>query len=135
MYRIALNEARIGMVLAESIISDDGKNLLLNAGQVLNQDIILKLQARNILFISVDDIHSLQINPIDQMSVTLKRSFYHVISKYSSMQQVGNKRDDIPQIVKKMYQVIESICNARIILDYCLQMQMVKEGNLYEKSH
>ena len=47
MYRIALKEARVGMVLAESIMSEDGKSLLLKAGQVLNLGMLHKLEERN----------------------------------------------------------------------------------------
>lgn len=133
MYQVALIEARVGMVLAEPVISEDGK-LLLKAGQVLNQSMIRKLEERHVQLITVDDIYSLQINPIDQMQITLKKSYDYVISKYSSKQQVGNKRNDIPQIVKWMNTVIENICKDEKILDYCLQMRMVKERNLYEKA-
>lgn len=134
MYRIALVEARAGMVLAESVMSEDGKSLLLKAGQVLNSGMIHKLEERNVALISVSDIYSLQINPIDQMQVALKRSYYAAIDKYSSIQIVGNKNDNIPKIVKRMYGIIDHICKNEIILDYCLQMRMVKERNLSEKA-
>lgn len=134
MYRIALKEARVGMVLAESIMSEDGKSLLLKAGQVLNLGMLHKLEERNIAVISVSDINSLQINPIDQMQIVLKRVYLATIDKYSSMQIAGNKNDGIPQIVKRMYWLIEHICKNEVILDYCLQMRMVREKNLFEKA-
>ena len=134
MYRVALREARVGMVLAEPVMSDDGQQLLLKAGQVLNRINIQKLYDRNIMFISVADIYSLQINPIDQMQVVLEEAYHAAISKYSSPQQVGNKRDDIPRIVKKMNEVITHIGKDEMILTYCLQMRMVKERNLFQKA-
>lgn len=134
MYQVALQEARIGMVLAQPVISKDGQKLLLKEGQVLNHTVLRKLTEWNIPSISVADIYSLQINPIDQMQITLKESYRAAISKYSSLQQVGNKRNDIPQIVKKMYEIIELICMNEVILNYCLQMRMVKERNLYQKA-
>lgn len=134
MYQVALKEARAGMVLAESVVSEDGSTLLLKAGQVLNMGMIRKLEERNIALITVSDIYSLQINPMDQMQIALKRSYYAAISKYSSMQIVGNKNDNIPKIVKRMYIIIDYICKNEVILDYCLQMRMVKEKNLYEKA-
>ena len=134
MYKVALKEARTGMVLAESVMSEDGKKMLLKAGQVLNSGIIHKLEERNIALISVSDIYSLQINPIDQMQIALKRSYYATIDKYSSMQIAGNKNDNIPKIVKRMYGIIEYICKNDTILNYCLQMRMVKEKNLYQKA-
>lgn len=133
MYRVALREARVGMVLAEPVKAEDGQ-LLLKAGQVLNLSMIRKLEEREIQLISVDDIYSLQINPIDQMQIALKRSYDAAIDKYSSLQIVGNKNDNIPKIVKKMHTVIEHICKNEAILDYCLQMRMVKEKDLYEKA-
>lgn len=134
MYRIAIQEAKIGMVLAEAVVDTQTQKLLLNAGQVLNHNIITKLEEWNIALISVADIYSLQIHPIDKMQVTLKESFHATISKYASMQIAGNKRDDIPKIVKKMHVIIEKISREEVILNYCLEMRMVREKNLYEKS-
>ena len=84
--------------------------------------------------ISVADLHSLQINPIDKMQVTLRDSYSDAIALYSSRQIAGNKRDDIPQIVKKMERIIDNICKVEKILNYCLEMRMVRERNLYEKA-
>lgn len=134
MYRVTLGEARVGMVLAEPIMSEDGQHLLLKAGQVLNRTIIQKLIEWEVVLISVADIYSLQIDPIDQMQVVLEESYRAAISKYSSPQLVGNKRDDIPVIVKKMYEVIGHIIKEEMVLSYCLQMRMVKERNLYQKA-
>ena len=133
MYQVSLQEARIGMVLAAPVMSEDGQQLLLKVGQVLNRAMIQKLVAWNVTQIFVADIHSLQINPIDQMQVVLEEAYRHSISKYSSPQLVGNKHDAIPQIVKKMYEVIEQICKDEMTLNYCLQMRMVKERNLFQK--
>ena len=72
MYKIALSEARVGMVLAETVMSADGKQMLLNSGQVLNRAMIQKLEERNVQLIVVADIYSLQINPIDQMQIVLE---------------------------------------------------------------
>ncbi len=134
MYRVALKEARVGMVLAEPVMTEGGEQLLLKAGQVLNRTMIHKLADRNIQLISVADIYSLQINPIDQMQVVLEKSYRNALSKYASPQIVGNKRDDIPQIVKKIYGVMEEITKDEMVLNYCLQMRMVKEKNLYQKA-
>ena len=134
MYRIAIQEAKIGMVLAEAVVDVETQKLLLSAGQVLNRNIISKLEERGIALISVADIYSLQINPIDKMQETLRDSYHATISKYASTQIAGNKRDDIPQIVKKMHILIEKICRDDVILNYCLEMRMVREKNLYEKS-
>lgn len=134
MYKIALSEARVGMVLAETVMSADGKQMLLKTGQVLNQAMIHKLEERDIQIITVADIYSLQINPIDQMQITLKKTYMETLAKYSSPQQVGNKRDDIPKIVKAMVEIIGDICKSEMILDYCLQMRMVTEKNLYLKA-
>ncbi len=134
MFRIALQEAKMGMVLAEPVVDKDTQKLLLKAGQVLNQNIINKLSERGILVISVAEIYSLQINPIDKMQITLKESYDAALNQYSSMQVAGNKRDDIPKIVKVMHSIIDKICKDEIILNYCLEMRMVREKNLYEKS-
>ncbi len=134
MYKIALSEARVGMVLADSVMSADGRQLLLNSGQVLNRVMIQKLVERDVRIITVADIFSLQINPIDQMHEVLQNSYMATLDKYSSPQQVGNKRDDIPLIVKNMRDIISEICKSEIILDYCLQMRMIREKNLYQKA-
>ncbi|MBE5883596.1 MAG: HD domain-containing protein [Lachnospiraceae bacterium] len=134
MYQVALREARVGMVLAEPVVTEDGHQLLLKDGQVLNRAMIQKLVERNIARISVADIYSLQISPIDQMQILLEEAYHSSISKYSSPQVVGNKRDDIPQIVKKMYGIIAHIIKDEMILNYCLEMRMVKERNLFQKA-
>ena len=134
MYKIALSEARVGMVLAETVMSADGKQMLLNSGQVLNRAMIQKLEERNVQLIVVADIYSLQINPIDQMHDTLMKTYMATIDKYSSPQQVGNKRDDIPKIVKNMCDIITEICKSEMILDYCIQMRMITEKNLFQKA-
>ena len=115
MYKIALSEARVGMVLAETVMSADGKQMLLNSGQVLNRATIQKLEERNVQLIVVADIYSLQINPIDQMHDTLMKTYMATIDKYSSPQQVGNKRDDIPKIVKNMCEIITEISKSERI--------------------
>ncbi len=134
MYRIAIQEAKIGMVLAEPVIDLGGKKLLVKEGQVLNQNIIKKLEEWEVQLISVADIYSLQIHPIDKMQVTLRDAYTAVISQYASMQLAGNKRDDIPAIVKKMDGIIENICANTKILNYCLEMRMVRERNLFDKA-
>lgn len=134
MYRVALSEARVGMVLAEAVMSEDGQHLLLKEGQVLNRVVIQKLIDWEVALISVADIYSLQINPVDQMQIVLEESYRTAIFKYSSPQQVGNKRDEIPSIVKKMYEVIGMIIKEEMVLTYCLQMRMVKERDLYQKA-
>lgn len=134
MYQVSLREARVGMVLAENVVTEDGQYLLLKAGQVLNRAMIQKLVDRDVKLISVADIYSLQINPLDQMQMVLEKTYRDAIQKYSSLQLAGNKRDDIPKIVKEMYENIGYICKDETILNYCLQMRMVKERNLYQKA-
>jgi len=133
MYQVSLGELRVGMVLAEPVFSEDGQ-LLIKEGQSLNRTMIQKLVERKILRISIADINSLQINPIDQMQVVLENAYRAAISKYSSPQIVGNKRDDIPKIVNRMFEVIAQIVKDETVLTYCLQMRMVKERNLFQKA-
>ena len=83
MYQVSLGELRVGMVLAEAIFTEDGK-LLIKEGQSLNRAMIQKLVERKIPRISIADINSLQINPIDQMEEVLEESYHAAISKYSS---------------------------------------------------
>lgn len=134
MYKIEVHEAQIGMVLVEPVVDKETDKLLVKAGQILNQSIIKKLADWKVPEIAVADLHSLQISPIDKMQVTLTESYTKAIELYSSMQISGNKTDDIPQIVKKMKRIIEAICKNEKILNYCLEMRMVKERNLYEKA-
>ncbi len=134
MYRVELSEARVGMVLVEPVMAEDGQHYLLKAGQVLNHVMIQRLRERNVALISVADIYSLQISPIDQMQVILEDAYHATISKYSSPQVVGNKRDDIPKVVKRMQEVIGKIIKEEMILTYCLQMRMVKERDLFQKA-
>lgn len=134
MYKIDVHDAQIGMVLVEPVIDKESEKLLVNAGQILNQSILKKLADWKVPEIAVEDLHSLQISPIDKMQVTLTESYTKAIELYSSMQISGNKRDDIPQIIKKMKRIIEAICKNEKILNYCLEMRMVKERNLYEKA-
>lgn len=133
MYKVSLGELRVGMVLAEPIYSADGQ-LLIKEGQALNRSTIQKLVERRIPRVSISDIHTLQINPIDQMQLVMETAFHSAISKYSSPQLVGNKRDDIPMIVNRMWEVIGIIDKNEIVLDYCLQMRMVKQCNMFKKA-
>lgn len=133
MYKVTIGEARVGMILVEPVLSEDG-HYLLKAGQVLNRVMIDRLKELNIPLISVAEIDSLQINPLDRMQLVMERSFAEALVKYSSPQRVGNKRDDIPKIVEKMQEVIGAICKDEMIINYCLQMRMVKERNLYQKA-
>lgn len=135
MYQVSLLEAQAGMVLVEPIMSDDGR-CLLRAGQVLNRAMIQRLREMNLSvpLISVADIYSLQINPFDRMQLVMEESYHEVLSRYSSPQKEGNKRDDIPQIVEKMKELIELICKDEKIIDYCLQMRVIKVGSLYQKA-
>lgn len=133
MYHVSLGELRVGMVLAEPVISEDGQ-LLIKEGQPLNRTMIQKLAERKISQISIADINSLQINPIDQMQVILERAYQVAVSKYSSPQIAGNKIDEIPKIVKRMFDVISRITKDDTVLIYCLQMRMVKERNLFQKA-
>ncbi|MBR5799227.1 MAG: HD domain-containing protein [Lachnospiraceae bacterium] len=134
MYKVSISEARVGMVLVEPVMAEDGQHYLLKAGQVLNSAMLKRLRDFNVPLISVADIYSLQIDPIDRMGLVVEKSYRDALDKYSSPQRVGNKRDDIPQIVEKMQQVIERICEDEMIINYCLQMRMVKERDLYQKA-
>ena len=134
MYKVSIGEAREGMVLVEPVMAEDGQHYLLKAGQVLNGVMLQRLKEFNVSLISVADIYSLQINPIEQMRSVMEKSYADALSKYSSPQRVGNKRDDIPMIVEKMQEVIGLICKNDMIINYCLQMRMVKERDLYQKA-
>jgi len=134
MYKIACEEAKIGMVLIEPVIDPVTNKLLVKEGQVLNLNIIKKLHEWKIRLIAVADIYSLQIRPVDKMQVTLKDEYNSAIYQYSSTQLAGNKRDEIPEIMKRINRIIDNICSNEIILNYCLEMCMVRERNLFEKS-
>ncbi len=134
MYQIEVSEAQIGMVLVEPVIEPESQKILAKKGQVLNWPLIKKLADWKIPKISVEDLYSLEINPIDKMQVTLKKSYNSVIARYSSAQTAGNKIDEIPQIVKKMHRIVDEICKNEKILNYCVEMRMVRERNLYEKA-
>ena len=134
MYKIAIEEAKIGMVLIEPVIDPVSNKLLVKEGQVLNLNIIKKLHEWKIQLIAVADIYSLQIKPVDKMQVTLRDAYTSAIYQYSSTQLSGNKRDEIPEIIKRVNSIIDSICSNETILTYCLEMCMIRERNLFEKS-
>lgn len=133
MFQVALSELRVGMVLMEPILSEDGQTYLLKAGQKLNRNMIQRLRDRGIEPITVADIYSLQINPMDQMQVVLEETYKNMIDKYTSPQRVGNKRDDIPKIVERIKDVVCDFSKDDNILRYCLEMRMIKESNLFLK--
>ena len=133
MYKVSLLEAQPGMVLVQPVMSKDGK-CLLKAGQVLNQAMIQRLQELDIWLVYVADLYSLQINPMDRMQLVMERLYKEVLGKYSTPQKEGNKRDDIPQVVVKMQEVIKRICRNEKIMDYCLQMRIIKTENLFQKA-
>ena len=133
MYKISVLEAQPGMVLVESVVTGDGR-CLLKAGQALNRAVIQRLQELNIWKVSVADIYSLQVDPLDRMQMVMERSYKEALEKYSTPQKEGNKRDDIPQIVKKMWELIKVICKDVKIVEYCLQMRVIKTQNLYQKA-
>jgi len=134
MYKITIEEAKIGMVLTEPVMDPVTNKLLIKEGQVLNLSIIKKLHEWKIRLIAVADIYSLQIKPVDKMQVTLKDEYSRAIYQYSSTQLAGNKRDEIPEIIKRINGIIDNICANETILNYCLEMCMVRERNLFEKS-
>lgn len=133
MYKVSTAEAQSGMVLVEPVMSKDGR-CLLKAGQTLNRAMIQRLLELEILVVCVADLYSLQIDPTDRMQLVMEKSYREVLEKYSTPQKEGNKRDDIPQIVKKMWEIIKVICRDDKIVDYCLQMRVIKTQNLYQKA-
>ena len=133
MYKVSLSEAQPGMVLVEPVIAENGQ-CLLKAGQTLNRAMIQRLRELGVLLVSVADLYSLQINPMDRMQLVMEKSYRDVLEKYSTSQKEGNKRDDIPQIVKKMQDIITMICRNEKIIDECLQMRIIKSQNLYQKA-
>ena len=133
MYKVSLLEAQPGMVLVQPVMSKDGK-CLLKAGQVLNRAMIQRLQELDIWLVYVADLYSLQINPMDRMQLVMERLYKEILGKYSTPQKEGNKRDDIPQVVVKMQEVIKRICRNEKIMDYCLQMRIIKTENLFQKA-
>ena len=84
MYKITIEEAKIGMVLIEPVIDPVSNKLLVKEGQVLNLNIIKKLHEWKIQLIAVADIYSLQIKPVDKMQVTLRDAYSSAIYQYSS---------------------------------------------------
>jgi len=133
MYKVSTLEAQPGMVLVEPVMSKEGR-CLLKVGQVLNRAMIQRLQELDVLLVCVADIYSLQIDPMDRMQLVMEKSYREVLEKYSTPQKEGNKRDDIPQIVKKMWEIIKVICRDEKIVEYCLQMRVIKNRNLYQKA-
>lgn len=121
------------MVLVEPVISKDGR-CLLKAGQTLNRAMIQRLQELDVWLVYVADLYSLQINPMDRMQMVMEKSYKEVLRKYSTPKKEGNKRDDIPEIVVKMQEVIKTICKNEKIIEYCLQMRIIKTQNLYQKA-
>lgn len=80
------------------------------------------------------DLHSIQINPMSKMQIVLKESYNKAIQSYSSVKVSDSKRDDIPQIVKNMKGIIDTICKDEKILNYCMEMRLVRQRDLYEKA-
>ena len=132
MYKVSTAEAQSGMVLVEPVTKDG--RCLLKAGQTLNRAMIQRLLELDILVVCVADLYSLQIDPADRMQLVMEKSYREVLEKYSTSQKEGNKRDDIPHIVKKMWEIIKVICRDDKIVDYCLQMRVIKTQNLYQKA-
>lgn len=80
------------------------------------------------------EVHSIQISPMGKMQIVLKESYNKAIQCYSAMKASDSKRDDIPQIVRNMKGIIETICKDEKILNYCMEMRLVRQRNLYEKA-
>lgn len=80
------------------------------------------------------DLHSTQINPMDKMQIVLKESYNKAIKCHAAKTVSDSKRDDIPQIVKSMEEIIDTICIDEKILNYCIEMRLVRQRNMYEKA-
>lgn len=114
MPKIKLNEVTPGMILAEDVIHD-GKNVLLNSGQVMNNQFIQMLVNRGISEILIQDQAVVEKakpeKKVEEVKQAPKAITYPVVKPYITHDQMGanisiepNTKEDQPltvEIIKK----------------------------------
>ncbi|HKL80032.1 MAG TPA: HD domain-containing phosphohydrolase [Mobilitalea sp.] len=134
MHRIRTTEAKPGMILAKTIHSPVDNHMLLSYGTVLKDTMIKKLASSGINDIVVTDRYTLIIKPVDQIATSLKANYHQVINKYSSNHMEANICDAMISIASLVKNTVDRICKNEIILEFCLQMKILKDNRLYNHS-
>lgn len=134
MYKIRIAEAKPGMILANSIHSPVDNHLLLSYGTVLKDSMIKSLVSLGIKDFVVTDRFSLIIKPVDQMATILKANYNQVINKYSSNHLEANICDAMISIASLVKNTVNRICENETILEFCLQMKILNNSQLYNYS-
>lgn len=92
---------------------------------------IKKLKSLNIKELEIADPYTIFVKPLEKMAVSLKDTYDHVISKYSSEQPAGNLTDDMIEIIRMVKNTVSKICMNKDILDLCFQMKVLNDNRLF----
>lgn len=134
MSRLSISELREGMVLERPVYTSDNQNILLAYGTVLKDSMIRKLNASGIKEVYIADRYTLFITPIQQMANYLKESYHNLIAMYSADKPEGNLSDSMVYIAQMVRKVVDKICEDERLLDFCVQMKILKDCKLFEYS-
>ena len=133
-HKLNIYEVRPGMVLEKSVYAPGTQKLLLPHGTPLKESIIKKLISLGLKELEIADRYTLFVNPMDQMSSHLKDIYIHLIKKYASEQIEGNLCNEMVEITKRVIRIMSDICLNEDILDFCVQMKLVKNKGLFDQS-
>lgn len=134
MYKITIEEAKEGMVVENSVHHPETGKLLIPYGTTLKEFMIIKLKRLGVREIIIADRYTLFVSPLERMKIHLKDVYAKLIRKYASDQVEGNLCNDMVSITKRVMEIIEEICQSEDILNFCIQMRMVKDEPIFEYS-
>ena len=129
-----ITDVTAGMVLEKPVHTLDNRTVLLTYGTVLTNYMIKKLAESGITEVEIADTYTLFVKPNQQMSIYLKKTYDHIINKYSSDKPEGNLSDAMVEVSEMVRKTADLICKNDELLDFCLQMKILKNGELYHYS-
>ncbi|WP_446899145.1 HD-GYP domain-containing protein [Clostridium sp. LBM24168] len=131
---IYTHELRKGMILGDSVYSEETGKLLLVGGTTLSSKMIRLLKQNDIKTIKVMDRYTLFVTPVEIMAKELEQCIKSEIAKHAPDKAEANTSDNMVVISKLAKEIVDDIVLNSEVLDFCIEMKILDNKYLFKHS-
>ncbi len=132
MISLSVFELSEGMILAEPILCQQTRKLLIASGTKLTDQLISTIKARGISSVCVAERFTLLVHPNDTTVKELKSLLEQEIVRLAPEKLEANKNDEMVKVSKLARTVVNKILEDQSLIDFCVWMKLIDNYYLYK---
>lgn len=134
MIRIDSSQLSEGMVLAEPLFYHGTKNLLLNAGTIVDKSHIQAINKYNIRTVAITERYTLLIEPETAIQKEVRQKLVEEILRLSPDKVEANKSDFMLTVSKRSRDIAHKILANPIVVEFLIRMNLLDDDYLLRHS-